>query len=44
MMRYALLSIAGFDQSLIETVERDGVILVSGDDLLDNSADVPSNV
>ncbi|MHB1459330.1 MAG: hypothetical protein ACYC0V_20665 [Armatimonadota bacterium] len=44
MMRYALFSMAGFDQSLIETAERDGIILISGDDLLDNSTSAPSNI
>ncbi|MHB9038916.1 MAG: ATP-binding protein [Armatimonadota bacterium] len=37
MMRYALFSMAGFDQSLIDTATRDDVILISGDDLLDNT-------
>lgn len=32
--RYVLFSAAGFDESLAETAARDGVILVSGEDLL----------
>ena len=33
-LRYAIFSAAGFDSNMAETAARDGVILVSGDDLI----------
>ncbi|MCC6485537.1 MAG: ATP-binding protein [Armatimonadetes bacterium] len=40
-VRYALFSAAGFDESMTHTAVKDGVILVSGEDLLDTHNATP---